>query len=73
MFNTNNIEQAVEGIWQAYDTDGSGTLEREEARNLMNEIIGTLDEETFNILFSDFDQDGSGTIDKPEMVQFIKL
>ena len=60
-----------------YDTDGGGTLDKDETRRFVRDTLGNLgsgnrfDEEAFLKLFEEFDADKSGTIDKAEMAQLI--
>ena len=74
------ISQCVEDIWKEYDTDKNGTLDKEEARSLINKTLTAMEgegktdytEEDFAACFAEFDKDKSGTIDKGEMAAFIK-
>ena len=75
-------EQAIQGvidqIWETYDVDKSGALDKEETQKFVQDTLGNLgsgDEfstEAFDEVFSTFDKDGSGTVEKNEMVVFIK-
>ena len=71
----------VESIWEIYDKDKSGDLDKEETRRFCNDTMGEKDangnnkgisDEDFEEIFEKFDEDGSGTVDKGEMVSFIK-
>jgi Ca2+-binding EF-hand superfamily protein len=74
------IAGVIESIWDKYDVDGSGDLDREETRafvlnmgNLVgSEGMGEISDEDFNDVFNMFDADKSGTVEKDEMVDFIK-
>ena len=75
------IAEVVESIWEIYDVDKSGDLDKEETRKFCNDTMGEKDEsgntkgisdEDFDEIFEKFDEDGSGTVDKDEMVAFIK-
>ena len=70
------IEQCVEDIWHKYDKDGSGELDKEEARAFAEKILGpaaaSFSDDDFENIFLEFDGDGSGKIDKKEMASFIK-
>lgn len=69
-------------IWDKYDIDKSGELDRVETKlfltETMDELIGNkyggikISDKEFQNLFNIFDIDNSGTIDKQEMVGFIK-
>ena len=75
-------EQAIQGvidqIWDTYDVDKSGALDKDETKKFVQDTLGNLgsgDEfsnEAFDEVFSTFDKDNSGTIEKDEMVVFIK-
>merc|ERR1712071_164817 len=75
-------EQAIQGvidqIWDTYDVDKSGALDKEETKKFVQDTLGNLgsgdefSQEAFDEVFATFDKDGSGTVEKPEMVVFIK-
>ena len=72
------ISRCVQEIWQEYDDDNSGSLDKEETRQLIQSTLcdmsdgkGLSDAE-FEACFNEFDMDGSGTIEKNEMIEFIK-
>ena len=47
------IAKCVDEIWQVYDEDNSGSLDKEETRNFVKHTLGSqLEEEEFNALFS---------------------
>ena len=66
-------KQSFEEIWNKCDTDGNGSLDIQEARRMLKQILissgyGDLfNPEAFDAIFDIFDDDGSGTIDKDEM------
>ncbi len=72
------ISAIVDQIWERYDDDGSGGLDKEETRAFVKDTFGELcnDEEeseiAFDNLFDEFDADKSGAIEKNEMTDFIK-
>ena len=74
------IAGVIESIWDKYDVDGSGDLDREETRAFVEYTMGNLgggdacqiSDEDFNDVFLMFDADKSGTVEKDEMVEFIK-
>ena len=75
------IEKCVNDIWDSYDDDGSGTLDKDECKqfviNTMKEAMGpevveTFSDDDFDSAFSKVDLDGNGTIEKGEMVMFIR-
>ena len=75
-------EQAIAGvidqIWQTYDVDNNGALDKEETKKFVQDTLGNLgtgeefSDEAFAEVFATFDKDGSGTVEKNEMVTFIK-
>ena len=75
-------EQAIQGvidqIWDTYDVDKSGALDKDETKKFVQDTLGNLgsgdefSEEAFSEVFATFDKDGSGTVEKNEMVVFIK-
>ena len=75
-------EQAIQGvidqIWDTYDVDKSGALDKEETKKFVQDTLGNLgsgdefSQEAFDEVFATFDKDNSGTVEKPEMVTFIK-
>ena len=75
-------EQAIQGvidqIWDTYDVDKSGALDKEETKKFVQDTLGNLgsgdefSDEAFDEVFSTFDKDNSGTVEKNEMVVFIK-
>ena len=75
-------EQAIQGvidqIWDTYDVDKSGALDKEETKKFVQDTLGNLgsgdefSQEAFDEVFQTFDKDNSGTVEKNEMVVFIK-
>ena len=75
-------EQAIQGvidqIWDTYDVDKSGALDKEETKKFVQDTLGNLgsgdefSQEAFDEVFATFDKDNSGTVEKSEMVIFIK-
>ena len=72
------LKRCVEDIWDQYDNDGNGVLDKEETKRFVVEQLEEIeegrmfDDDDFDECFRNFDVDGSGTIDKLEMVEFIK-
>ena len=72
------ISRCVQEIWQEYDDDNSGSLDKEETRQFVKTTLGDMGEgkgmsdEEFEQCFLEFDEDGSGTIEKHEMIAFIR-
>ena len=72
------INKNVEDIWDQYDKDGNGYLDKNEAKLLVLDSLKLMGESTqidqkeFDEVFKMFDKDGNGTIDKGEMASFIR-
>ena len=72
------INKNVEDIWDQYDKDGNGYLDKNEAKLLVLDSLKLMGENTqidqkeFDEVFKMFDKDGNGTIDKGEMASFIR-
>jgi hypothetical protein len=71
------IRDLVEKLWDNYDTDGSGVLDKIETANFLNEILsaqgqGPPSMEQFKHFFQEFDTNKDGVIQKGEMASFIK-
>ena len=71
------ILSMIDIIWDQYDDDGSGDLDKDETRVFVNQLLNDLNFEQitdneFDKVFSKFDADMSGTVEKDEMVEFIK-
>lgn len=65
-------------MWDTYDVDRSGALDREETKNFVRYTLldmgadESFDDVAFEHVFNHFDKDGSGTVDKEEMLAFVK-
>lgn len=65
----------IDKIWEQYDEDRNGYLDKEEARKFIEDMSDTLlkslghhlSKRVFDDVFEHFDLDKSGTIDKDEM------
>ena len=72
------IKAVIDQIWETYDVDKSGYLDKEETKKFVQDTLcnlGSADEfsdDSFNEVFSTFDKDNSGLVEKSEMAQFIK-
>ena len=65
------IDQLLDEIWEKYDVDRSGDLDKEETKAMLMEIAAdkglTYRPEKFDSTFAMMDHDKSGTLDKHEM------
>jgi len=72
------IQAVIDQIWDTYDKDKSGALDKQETKQFVKDTLGNLgggdefSDEAFDEVFSTFDKDQSGTVEKNEMVVFIK-
>ena len=74
------IAKVVEDIWDEYDKNNSGTLDKEETKLFVKKTLTDMSngagddfsDEDFEACFKEFDKDGNGTIEKDEMAVFIK-
>ena len=72
------LMKTVDNIWQEYDKDGNGVLDKTEMRSFVEATITqsgmnkTVTDEEFNQIFQQFDLDNSTTIEKDEMAVFVK-
>jgi Ca2+-binding EF-hand superfamily protein len=73
------LRQCIDDIWNEYDTDGSGVLEKPEAKLFVTGILkslginnGLFSDADFETCYRDTDTDGNGVISKDEMRDFIK-
>ena len=76
--------ECVEQIWNEYDKDKSGYLDKAECKDFIMSTVDEMEgipmpsaegdgpEEEFEKCFSEVDRDGNGKISKEEMLGFIK-
>ena len=68
----------VDDIWELYDTDQSGVLNKSQTKNFVIDTLKNLrpddkfSDEAFSDVFKSFDRDNSGNVEKKEMFYFIK-
>jgi hypothetical protein len=70
------VQAVIDKIWDTYDVDKSGKLDKEEtkkfAQDCMNNLgPGEFDEEAFEEVFQNFDKNNNGTVERKEMIDFI--
>ena len=69
------IMAMINQIWDKYDKDNSGSLDKEETKQFVIDTMmeeGEFDQESFEQMFIEFDTDKSGTVEKEEIIAFIK-
>lgn len=66
---SDKISQLVDQVWLAYDTDGSGVLEKNEAQQFINEVCGKGSglENMKKQLMKLLDADGDNQLTKDEL------
>ena len=68
------IAKCVDEIWEKYDNDNSGALDKDETKRFVQDTLTDMadgagfSDTDFDQCFSEFDKDNSGTIEKNEMV-----
>lgn len=69
----------VDQLWETYDADRSGALDKQEAREFITDLLNqissgdTFNEDFFEVVFNRFDVDRSGTVEKEEMLRLIRI
>lgn len=71
------IQQTVEKIWEKFDIDRSGKLNRKETLRFLNQFLPECGNpkptyDTFTQIFDNADKNGDGFISKGEMADFIQ-
>lgn len=72
------LRQAIDAIFNKYDTDHSGTLEQNEIFQLINDAFKSLGRnrevsvQEVNQFISAIDKNGDGKIAKPELFEILK-
>eukprot|EP00941_MAST-03F_sp_MAST-3F-sp1_P003801 g3801.t1 len=60
----------IRKVFDAYDVDKSGTIDRKELKNLAADLGQEFDDEELAEVFATLDSDGSGQIDFHEFLVF---
>lgn len=71
--------QTVNQIWEVYDDDGNGVLDKEETRSFLQDYLKMMggsvesefDERKFEEIYAQLDADKSGEMDKDEMINLL--
>jgi calcium-dependent protein kinase len=63
-------KERLESAFQAFDSDGSGTISLGEIKMMLGQAKG-LDEEVFQQMIREADTNGDGVIDKREFVSMM--
>ena len=64
------INKLIDQIWDEYDKDGNGVLDKKEAKPFIQQTLNKtgqhqkLNDWQYNAIFDQFDEDGDGTIAK---------
>ena len=73
------IKKCIEMIWDEFDKDGNGYLDKDETKAFIIKSLAEtqpdepqIDDATFEECFNIYDHDGTGKITKNEMTAFIK-
>ncbi|EQC41976.1 hypothetical protein SDRG_00825 [Saprolegnia diclina VS20] len=71
------MDAAINKMWQSYDPNNNGFLNRDEARELLISTLKEMDvpgdllsDDAFDAIFNEFDTDANGTISKDAIVAF---
>ena len=75
------FSKPIDDVWEKFDADQNGFLDKDEAKKFLDEISKIIDEErgkyynkdNFETLFEEYDEDNNGYLSKSEMAQFIKM
>lgn len=73
----NEIQQVVEEAFKQYDTDGSGFLERDEIRKLLNDACAAfgaqpIEDDQLDQVIAGIDENHDGKFSQDEMCQILK-
>lgn len=75
----NQVQDAIDLIWDEHDADNSGFLSKEESKDFVKNTLKYLDASRiaefdgskFDEKFKEWDTDGNGVIQKSEMATFV--
>ena len=60
-------------LFMEFDSDGSGSLDKNELSQLLNELGVDVDEKVLGAAMAQFDIDGAGTLELPEFLSFLRM
>jgi hypothetical protein len=75
------LKGIVENVWDNYDTNRTGTLDKDHCRFFAKDLVREMtvsginlkfEEQEYQDVFAEIDEDGSGTVDKDEAIELIK-
>ena len=72
------VQNIIDQIWNTYDVNQDGALDKEEIINFVHDTLGNLGagdeftDEAYDEVFAGFDKDKNGKVDKHEVDIFIK-
>jgi hypothetical protein len=72
------FKQAIDKIWEQFDEDNNGSLDREETRTFLKTVLANVpppnqyDDSKFDQTFIAIDKNANGRIEKNEMFMFLK-
>ena len=64
-------EDQIKEVWQVFDQDGSGSIERDELELVLNKLGLKPSEAEMQELIEEIDKDGDGTIDYSEFLRLM--
>eukprot|EP00354_Favella_ehrenbergii_P003782 CAMPEP_0170453904 /NCGR_PEP_ID=MMETSP0123-20130129/2342_1 /TAXON_ID=182087 /ORGANISM="Favella ehrenbergii, Strain Fehren 1" /LENGTH=122 /DNA_ID=CAMNT_0010716455 /DNA_START=1 /DNA_END=369 /DNA_ORIENTATION=- len=73
------VTHCVKRLWHRFDADNSGSLDRQEARRMLQSssvgfgLARHLEEEDFDKMFDELDENSNGLIERHEMVTMLRL
>mmetsp|Transcript_1112 Transcript_1112/g.1701 ORF Transcript_1112/g.1701 Transcript_1112/m.1701 type:complete len:150 (+) Transcript_1112:88-537(+) len=66
-----DFDREIREAFKVFDKDGSGAIDKEELKNIMNGLGANLSEEEIDLLVQEGDTDGDGKIDINEFLKIM--